>query len=328
MPRRIFCAIMLFLLVISTLTLAFEIQSVKADDGTIHINSDGSITPSTTPISTVDHVTYTLTGNINDSIIVQKANSVIDGNGYTIQGPGSGFGDGIFLYSINNVTIKNTDITGFDCGIYLYSSNNTVMGNNVTANNAGIGLCYSYKTLSGNSITRNSVGISSNFSSSNTVSGNNINENNDSVILAYCFDNVFYHNNFINNIQQATLYGSSQNFWDEGCEGNYWSDYKAKYPSGVEIDSSGIMNPPYVVDANNTDRYPLMNVYWNPCDINHDLKVDMKDIGAAARAFNTVSGDILWNPHADITGPRHLVPDNKVDMRDIGLIARHFEEHL
>jgi hypothetical protein len=22
-----------------------------------------------------------------------------------------------------------------------------------------------------------------------------------------------------------------------------------------------------------------MNVYWNPCDINHDLKVDFKDIG-------------------------------------------------
>ncbi len=36
-------ALMLFLLVISTLTLAFQIQPVKADDGTAYANSDGSM---------------------------------------------------------------------------------------------------------------------------------------------------------------------------------------------------------------------------------------------------------------------------------------------
>jgi hypothetical protein len=70
-----------------------------------------------------------------------------------------------------------------------------------------------------------------------------------------------------------------------------------------------------------------MNVYWNVCDINHDLKVDMKDVGASARAFSTIVGDPLWNPHADITGPEPLVPDGRVDMRDISLIARHLMEH-
>jgi hypothetical protein len=60
--------------------------------------------------------------------------------------------------------------------------------------------------------------------------------------------------------------------------------------------------------------------------LNHDLKVDMKDIGAVARAFSTVPGDPLWNPHADITGPGN-VPDGRVDMMDIGLTARHFMEH-
>jgi hypothetical protein len=74
------------------------------------------------------------------------------------------------------------------------------------------------------------------------------------------------------------------------------------------------------------DNYPLMNVYWNPCDINHDLKIDMKDIGASARAFGASPSDTDWNPHADITGPEHIVPDSKVDMRDIGLIARNFGE--
>ena len=40
--------------------------------------------------------------------------------------------------------------------------------------------------------------------------------------------------------------------------GNYWSDYKSKYPNAIEIDSSGIGNIPYVIDDNNADNYPLM----------------------------------------------------------------------
>jgi len=52
----------------------------------------------------------------------------------------------------------------------------------------------------------------------------------------------------------------------------------------------------------------------------------MKDIGRPARAFGTVPGDILWNPHADMTGIVPLVPEGTVDMRDIALIAKHFEE--
>jgi hypothetical protein len=61
-------------------------------------------------------------------------------------------------------------------------------------------------------------------------------------------------------------------------------------------------------------------------DINGDHKVDMRDVGASAKAFGTVLGDTLWNPNADITGPESLVPDGKVDMRDISLIAKHFGE--
>ena len=64
--------------------------------------------------------------------------------------------------------------------------------------------------------------------------------------------------------------------------------------------------------------------FWNPTDINHDLKVDMKDIGTAASAFGSYPSHPKWNPYVDITGPEHLVPDSKVDLRDIGLIAKNF----
>jgi hypothetical protein len=64
----------------------------------------------------------------------------------------------------------------------------------------------------------------------------------------------------------------------------------------------------------------------DPWDINIDGKVDMKDIGAAAKAFGSSPGHPRWSPWADITGPVYLVPDEKVDLRDIALIAKHYGE--
>jgi hypothetical protein len=111
------------------------------------------------------------------------------------------------------------------------------------------------------------------------------------------------------------------NFWDNGCEGNYWSNY-----NGTDLDGDGVGDAELPWEE--VDHYPLMNLYWNPCDINHDLLVNMRDVGRAARAFATKPGDERWNPHADITGPIPLEPDNEVNMRDIGLTARNFgKEH-
>lgn len=53
-------------------------------------------------------------------------------------------------------------------------------------------------------------------------------------------------------------------------------------------------------------------------DLNHDGKIDMKDIAIAAKPFGTRPGDKLWNSAADIN------QDNKVDMRDISVVAKEF----
>lgn len=53
-------------------------------------------------------------------------------------------------------------------------------------------------------------------------------------------------------------------------------------------------------------------------DLNHDGKIDMKDIAAVARAFGSRPGDPLWNPAADFDN------SGKVDMKDIAIVARAF----
>jgi nitrous oxidase accessory protein NosD len=76
------------------------------------------------------------------------------------------------------------------------------------------------------------------------------------VVIFNSSGNTIYHDNFINNTSQVYSLNST-NVWDNGSSGNYWSDYVIKYPNAVQVDSSGVWNTPYVIDANNTDHYPL-----------------------------------------------------------------------
>ena len=219
---------MLTLLLASLLTLAFNIQPVKAE-GTIYIRADGSIDPPTAPISTTDNVTYTLTGNITCdadnwmAVVVQRSNTIIDGNGYTLQGVGSGYGFG--LYDIRLVKVTHINIEGFEAGIRLISTSDNI--------------------ISENNITNNEYGA--------YIGGSDY--------------NIFYHNNFVNNTYHfEDQSGAPENqIWDDGClsGGNYWSDYEGvdekSGPYQNQTGSDGIGDTPVY----RSDRYPLMNP-WTP----------------------------------------------------------------
>jgi parallel beta-helix repeat protein len=266
---------------------------------------------------------------------VERDDIVVDGSGYTVEGAGAFTSSlyGIYLDGRSNVTIKNTNVKNFDYGIWLNSSsNNSINGNNIANNWDGIFLRYSSNgnSIGGNTITSNSEGIWLAYSSnSNSINGNNITNNNyEGMLLDSSSNNSICHNNFVNNTRQVYyIVAPVANFWDNGCEGNYWSNY-----NGFDGNQDGVGEVQYLLSENDTDHYPLMNVYWNPCDINHDLEVNRTDINISASAFGTRAGDNLWNPHADITGPiigsGPLVPDGRVNMRDISLIAKHYGEHF
>jgi parallel beta-helix repeat protein len=225
--------LMLFLLVMSMLALALKVQPVWANS-TIYINADGSINPPTAPISTVDSVTYTFTGNIiNESIVVQRNNVIVDGNGYTLQGSGSG--TGFSLSNVSNVEIRNTTIANFTYGIWLnFSSDNTLYGNNVTANNGD--------------------GIYLDSSSNNTIYHNNFIANSAQAFVDFAS---------LGNVWNDT-YPSGGNYW-----GNYIGIDKKRGPNQDLAGSDGIGDTPYVIDANNTDHCPLIKPYGGP----HDLGV-------------------------------------------------------
>jgi len=192
------------------------------------------------------------------------------------------YGIGLWNSSNNNSVYQNK-ITRNNFGVSLNtSSNNVISGNNITKNLRGflIKSCSDNNILCGNEITVNDFGVLLFGSSNNSVSGNEIIDNNyDGIQLSSAFNNTFsgneitandhngirldsscnnrfYHNNLDNTQQLRIDLPSFANFWDDGVEGNYWSDYH-----GADTDYDGIGDSWYEIDENNTDHYPLMGMF-------------------------------------------------------------------
>jgi len=66
-------------------------------------------------------------------------------------------------------------------------------------------------------------------------------------------NNIFYHNIFIGNWSGSGGDRWSENYFDNGSEGNYWIDY-----IGSDINGDGIGDTPHIIDENNQDNYPLI----------------------------------------------------------------------
>jgi parallel beta-helix repeat protein len=144
--------LILFIIVIGPLCGSIRVVEVEAS-GTIYIRADGSIDPPTANITSSDNVTYTLISNINESIVIERNNTVVDGKGYTVEGLGSGIG--IDLSGQNNVTIRNSVIRAFERGVLLDdSTNNTITDNTILDNEYGIVL---YGSSSSNTLRHNDV---------------------------------------------------------------------------------------------------------------------------------------------------------------------------
>jgi parallel beta-helix repeat protein len=197
--------------------------------------------------------------------IVYCSDNTVSGNNIT-----ANTDYGIQLTSSNSSVIDCNNVTANGYGIFISSSSNNIFsGDNVTANSlVGFYIWQSTEdTVSLNNVTANGEGFYLGYSSNSTVSGNNVMANIDvGIDLLSSSNNVIFHNNFINNTSQA-LISNSTNTWDNGYPsgGNYWSNYNGtdffSGPYQNVTGSDGIGDVPYVIDANNTDHYPLMGEF-------------------------------------------------------------------
>ena len=211
--RKIVSGIMLTLLLMTMLTLTFNIQPVKAD-GTIYVRPDGSVDPPTAPIQRNGDI-YTFTDNIyNQSIAVQINNITLDGNGHLLQGPITGLerAYGIYLSSRKNVTITNIVISsGFIYYIHLESSSNCRIVNNSILGIGGwygIRLVDSYHNLLTNNTVMNTYkAIELVGSRYNTLSNNEVMDNTHGIWL-----NAYYHPSTGNTLRNNVMTGNKHGF--------------------------------------------------------------------------------------------------------------------
>ncbi|MDH5690301.1 MAG: right-handed parallel beta-helix repeat-containing protein [Candidatus Bathyarchaeota archaeon] len=217
-------------------------------------------------------------GIINSTNV--RAKNLFLGNNY----------QGLLSVCMTNSFIQNVTVKNCNYGIELHhSSNNTIYNNTLMKNHVGINLQRLYFTsersndniIYGNNMTDNRYGIFLSYSDNNVVYDNAISLSHwngieidwacynkiysnsisssrwDGIeVLYYSSFNTIHHNNFFNNTYQAFEDETSYNRWDNGGEGNYWSDYE-----GNDSDSDAIGDEAYNFHRNKRDNYPLMGMF-------------------------------------------------------------------
>jgi hypothetical protein len=245
----------------------FSVAKSETPRQRVFIRSNGSIDPASTPIQR-DGDRYTYTGDVYGELVVEKSGIILDGAGYTLHGPYNGTRENLWVigegsdqvpsgtqipYSVgvdlggaavSGLTITNLNIKNFSIGTYIWTSNNAFVGNSVAECVVGVLLSGSENNVTRNYVTKNEIGL---FFGTNEPG---------SVPLNLTVS----HNCFQNNTQQlggclCKEYNSTEppHTWDDGKEGNFWSDY-----NGTDTNHDGIGDTAYVVDVLNLDRYPLM----------------------------------------------------------------------
>ncbi len=269
--RKLVTCLSLALLLVTcfSLTTVKPVASQEVTRQTILIQPDGTIWPTDVPIQR-NGDTYTLTADTYDPILIQKNNIIFDGAGYNLIGPLNatqrkaqqiiGLGPnnttqvpyiiGIDVDdTVSGVTIKNLNVHNFSIGAYLRSTNNSLIDSNIADNIVGVLLSGSANHVTYNLISGNEQGLFFGFETVNGV-GN------------IPSDILISHNSFVTNTRQLSgcvckeyNFTEERHSWDDGKEGNYWSDY-----NGVDQNGDGIGDTPYIVDILNQDSYPLMQM--------------------------------------------------------------------
>ena len=221
--------------------------------------------------------TTIIDGNGKTVVSLKANNTKIEG--FTVQNGSFGILMNPWTHGhiISNNIIVNNDygISGhYDC-VDISIHNNTIISNNV----AGIVMLFSHSAISSNLISDNGkdefqkygvgiqivVGVNSEtiYCVNNTIFSNTIKNHQTGIwALRYSKENLFYHNNFLNNKKQFSAPATT---WNNSVMKNYWSDYNGTDfyggPYQNDTGSDGIGDMPYVICEMNQDSYPIMGIF-------------------------------------------------------------------
>ncbi|MFA5365305.1 MAG: right-handed parallel beta-helix repeat-containing protein [Candidatus Bathyarchaeia archaeon] len=228
--------------ILSVIFVAFyQIAQVKAQS-IVYIRADGTV-EGTGKIQKGGDV-YKLTDTVYASLVIQKSNIVVDGAGHKLQGTGTetgidltnGRGQDPSRPRIENVTVKNMEITNFFTGINLVNSNNiSIIGNYISDfEREGIIMGGGDFLIKHNTI-ENLLGA---------VQGSI------ALYFAHSGERIITENNFIN--PAIMFYLSSDTTFDR----NYWKGYNVP-----DEDRDGVGDIPYTVferdNVKLVDEHPL-----------------------------------------------------------------------
>jgi len=281
---------------------------------------------------------FVSSGTYYENVIVNKRVLLVGENRENTVIDGNGTGKVVFVMAdnvtISDFTVRNSGYDVYDGGIWSTSDRNMISNNLISNSSWGISLDHAASNIVNGNIIEgleehsygswgggvilwgnssknimfdniiachedNGIFLDEN-SSENYVIANTILNQLINGISCTGSNNTLYHNSLLNNTNQAYTSGTN-NTWDNGWEGNYWSDY-----DGVDSDRDGVGDTPYVIGENNTDNYPLMMPFMIG-DVNHDGKVDILDVVKVTAIYGSRVGDDNWNPHSDLTEPYGVI---------------------
>jgi parallel beta-helix repeat protein len=250
LEKKIVSGMMMTLLLSSMLTLAFNIQPIKAEPKTWTVDDDGpadfsTIQEAINAAGSGDTI-YVKAGMYNEDITINKPltlvgeNStltiiygsgnrevvIIDANnvnfsGFTVKGRGGLWGGwtGIWILDgVSGVNISNNDILFHGSAVELeeYTSGIVIQGNNISNSLFGIDLYFSTSNIiKSNTITSNGYGIHISYSDDNMIIDNLITNHlgwpRYGIELNISNDTIIYGNTISNNYRGISVKGSSNN---------------------------------------------------------------------------------------------------------------------